>query len=77
MAKRKATVKWMGHTLHIETPNGVVNIRCGLVDVYGRSVDSISVTPDEYYGEQKVLLRGLHNTRLIRCKGARNKEGKL
>ena len=53
--------------LHVETPNGIVNIRVGLEDALGRSVDSIEVIPDNYAGEPKVLRRGFCNTRLVRC----------
>ena len=58
-----------GEVLHIETPNGVVNIRVGLFDRKGRSVDSIAVSPDAYANEPKVVLYGRHNTRLVRLKG--------
>lgn len=55
--------------LHIETPNGVINIRVGLKDRLGRAVDSVQCIPDEYAGEPKVRLYGPHNTRLVRLKG--------
>lgn len=73
MAKiRKPRVRWMqGNTLHIETPNGIVNIIVGLEDMHGRAVDSISVTPSNYVGEPKVIRRGCANTRLVRCKKAK------
>jgi hypothetical protein len=73
MAKvRKPTVRWMnGDTLHVETPNGIVNIIVGLTDASGRSVDAIQVTPSNFAGETKVLLRGYANTRLVRCKRAK------
>ena len=54
--------------LHVETPNGIVNIRVGLMDRFGRSVDSISVDPDRHAGENKVVMRGYGNTRLVRLR---------
>ena len=54
--------------LHIETPHGIINIRVGLTDRLGRSVDSISITPDRCMGEQDVKRVGLANTRLIQLK---------
>ncbi len=48
--------------LHVETPLGIVNIRCGLSDMKGRPVDSIEVIPSCYAGEQKVVRRGYCNT---------------
>lgn len=52
--------------LHIETPNGIVNIRAGLRDSQGRSVDSIEILPDAYEGEPAVTLDGYANSRLVR-----------
>lgn len=54
--------------LHIETPLGIVNIRCGLSDLNGRAVDSIEVIPANYAGENKIVRRGYCNTRLIQLK---------
>jgi len=65
------TVNLKHGMLHVETPNGIVNIRVGLKDFKGRDVDSIETIPDDYAGENKVLLRGLPDTRLIRCKGVK------
>jgi hypothetical protein len=56
--------------LHVETPNGIVNIRVGLTDNEGRSVDSIECLPDSYVGEPRVTLDGKANTRMIREKEA-------
>lgn len=60
-----------GELIHVETPNGIVNIRTGLTDQHGRSVDSVETLPDRYAGERKVMRRGAANVRLIRCKRAR------
>lgn len=60
-----------GEVLHIETPLGIVNIRVGLVDRNGRSVDSIAVYPDAIEGKRKVVLYGRHNTRLVQLKGGK------
>lgn len=57
-----------GEQLHVETPLGVINIQCGLTDMKGRKIDSVTVTPDEYADELKVVRRGLHNTRLVQLK---------
>tara|TARA_R100001082_G_scaffold30763_1_gene15464 strand:- start:1124 stop:1333 length:210 start_codon:yes stop_codon:yes gene_type:complete len=54
--------------LHIETPLGIINIRVGLTDRLGRSVDSIEVIPSNYAGQNKVKRSGLSNTRLIKLK---------
>ena len=67
MTQKNISVK-AGQLLHVETPNGIVNIRCGLTDTMGRQVDSIACTPDDYAGELPVKLFGLHNTRMVRLK---------
>lgn len=54
-----------GEIVHIETPNGIVNVYTGLHDREGRSVDRIEVIPDNYAGENKVVRRG---DRLVRLK---------
>lgn len=33
-------------TLHIETPDGIINIRCGLTDRAGRPVTAIEILAD-------------------------------
>jgi hypothetical protein len=35
-----------GQILHVETPNAVVNIRCGLRALEGNYVDSVEILPD-------------------------------
>lgn len=54
--------------LHIETPNGIINIRVGLTDTRGRAVDSVACLPDEYAGEPKVRRYGPANVRMVRLK---------
>ena len=54
--------------LHIETPLGIVNIRVGLTDMYGRSVDSIELIPDMEQGTRRVKRTGVGNTRFIELK---------
>lgn len=73
MAKvRKPRVVWLnGNCLHVETPNGIVNIRVGLTDAKGRSVDAIEISASNYVNEPKVIRRGSAITRLVRCKKAR------
>lgn len=67
MSRRRSIVHKEG-LLHVETPNGIVNIRVGLTDSEGRSVDSIECLPDQYVGEPQVTLDGYSNTRMIREK---------
>lgn len=67
MASRSVTLK-AGDLLHVEMPNGIVNVRAGLSDRRGRAVDSIETIPYRYAGERKVIRSGYANTRLIRCK---------
>lgn len=67
MRLRKNIVHKQG-LLHVETPNGIVNIRVGLTDSEGRSVDSVECIPDSYVGEPAVTLVGYANTRMIRQK---------
>ena len=58
--------------LHIETPNGIINIRCGLQDMKGRAVDSVEIIPDKYAGENKIkVIPSRHNIRLVRLKTVR------
>lgn len=64
-ARRSVTLK-AGEMLHVETPNGIVNVRAGLSDRLGREVDSIEAIPARYAGERKVIVSGRSNTRLIR-----------
>lgn len=68
---RSVTVK-AGELLHVETPNGIVNVRAGLSDRLGREVDSVEVIPDRYAGERKVIVSGYSNTRLVRLKTVRS-----
>lgn len=66
---RKSINLKAGELLHVETPNGIVNIRAGLSDSRGREVDSIETIPDRYAGERKVIvIAGRANTRMIRLK---------
>lgn len=57
-----------GQALHVETPNGIVNIRAGLHDRLGREVDSIETIPSNYSGERAVRRFGVANTRLVRLR---------
>ncbi len=68
MAEWKSVELAVGEQLHDETPLGVVNIRCGLTDMKGRAIDSVTVTPDENVDSSKIVRRGLHNTRLVQLK---------
>lgn len=68
---RTITLRAGANVLHIETPNGIVNIRVGLRDRLGRAVDSVQCIPDEYAGEPKVRRYGPANVRMVRMKGAK------
>jgi hypothetical protein len=52
--------------LHVETPLGIVNIYVGLHDSNGRRVENVQFRPNDYAGENKVVLRG---TRFVELKG--------
>lgn len=56
--------------LHVETPLGIVNIYVGMNDYKGRRVESIELCPDQYLGENKVVLRGSRFIELkTKCRG--------
>ena len=53
--------------LHIETENGIVNIRLNLTDSEGRKVAHISTIPDDFCDEPPVTMVGFDGgCRLIR-----------
>jgi len=54
--------------LKIEANNCIIIVTEGLSDVKGRNVTSISVKPDRFAGENKNVLRGLSNTRVVTLK---------
>jgi len=65
------TVTWTKKTdvIHVETPLGIINIRCKLHDSEGRNVDSIEILNKDYAGEPKVIIDPpTHNIRLIELK---------
>jgi len=72
MAKSQSIELSSGDHLHVETPLGVINIRCGLTDMRGRAIDSVTVTPDQNPDSLKIVRRGLHNTRLVQLKTKKN-----
>lgn len=49
-------------TLHVEAPGCIVNIHFGLHDREGRSVTNISITPDQYSGEQQWTTHTIERT---------------
>ena len=55
--------------LHVETPLGIVNIHVGLHEQKGRDVERVSMLPNQYAGEPKVLC--VRNAFFVRCKRAR------
>lgn len=54
--------------LHVETPEGIVNIEVGLHDREGRSVVNVSARPDDYPGELRVRCSPGCGFRMIRNK---------
>jgi len=72
MAKSQSIELSVGDHLHVETPLGVINIRCGLTDMRGRAIDSVVLTPDAYPDENRVVVRGMVNTRFVRLKTKQN-----
>jgi copper chaperone CopZ len=57
--------------MKIEAENCVINVTEGLTDRYGRSVTSITVSPDNYAGEPKCIRFGYFNTRVVQLKKKR------
>ena len=55
--------------LHVETPLGIVNIHVGLTDNKGRKVEAISMLPNRYAGEPKVIVNGSRFIELKTVKG--------
>ena len=54
---------------HIEIEGGIVNIRTGLRDRYGRKVSHVEILVDDHYaGESKWKLLGCANNRFIKLK---------
>lgn len=75
------TIAWSsprvrGKILHIELPNGIINIYAGLHDQHGRSVDVIEMIGDENRSDEHRVLQvgGRYKVRLIRCKGTRRRK---
>lgn len=70
MSRKKPTVRWIAESgvLHIETKLGIVNIHTGLHDAKGREVEAVSMRPDQFAGEPKVIVRA---TRFVRLKTVR------
>lgn len=65
-------MKSMSHRrgiLHVETPLGIVNIHVGLTDRRGRAVEAVSMLPNRYAGEPKVIVSGSRFIRLKTVKG--------
>lgn len=55
--------------LHVETPLGIVNIHVGLTDRRGRPVEAVSMLPNRYAGEPKVIVNGSRFIQLKTVKG--------
>ena len=54
---------------HIETEGGIINIRTGLFDRFGRRVVHIEILPDDHYKtEKKWRLYGRMNNRMVELK---------
>lgn len=71
MRRRKDITLRSGELLHVETPNGIVNIYAGLTDRKGRTVDAVTFIPDNYAGEAPVRLWGTRMVRLLRVPRAK------
>ena len=56
--RMKRVTSGRAECIHVETPLGIVNIYVGLRDNKGRRVERISVQPNQYAGEPKVIYRG-------------------
>ena len=68
MREMKSVVHRKG-VLHVETPLGIVNIYVGLTDIRGRRIEAITLNPNRYAGEPKVLVRGNRFVELKTRKG--------
>ena len=66
------TVQHKDGILHIETDYCIVNVHAGLTNRKGQGVTAIEILPDNYAGEQKCIVRGSRNVRVIQCKHAKN-----
>jgi hypothetical protein len=51
--------------LHVETDLGIVNIYVGLMDDFGRRVESVELIADDYAGEPKVSVDGYVRSRFV------------
>ena len=56
--ERMKTIVHSKGTLHVETPLGIVNVHVGLQDARGRRVERVSMLPNRYAGEPKVVVQG-------------------
>ena len=67
MGMRTVTLKRGENVIHIATPLGIVNIYLGLHDKLGRRVETVTMRPNEYAGEPRVMVRG-RGLRFVECK---------
>ena len=65
---QRVTPKRGARVVHVETPLGVVNIYLDLRDRYGRRVENVQVSGNNYAGEPRVVRRG---SRLVELKTVR------
>lgn len=48
MSNDMRTIRHRSGILHVETPEGIINIHVGLSDVHGHSVTAVAAIPDQY-----------------------------
>jgi hypothetical protein len=48
--------------IHIEAPNGIINVWVNLTNADGLSVDAINCIPDNYPNEPKVILHQIEGS---------------
>lgn len=54
--------------LHIEAKHCIVNIYEGLQDTLDRSITTIEIIPDNYYGEPEKRIIGSRHIRIVELK---------
>ena len=58
MEMQTVKVKRGNKIIHVETRLGIVNIYLGLTNREGQAVETVSMNPNRYAGERKVIVRG-------------------
>jgi hypothetical protein len=68
MSDRMKRISHHSGILHVETPEGIVNIYAGLTDADGRPVTTVEAIPDQYAGAPRVNCRPRCGFRMVRNK---------